>query len=89
VTQVNYDQLDLYGTHASRQSREERIRLYQKAVAAGKDGVYGQHSSWEPEEVRELLAKRRTKEPEARGGGREDLLGKQRKDVEEKEDLKT
>ena len=81
VTQINYDQLDLFGTHASRKPREERIRLYQKAVATGRDGDYEQCTSWEPQEVRELLDKR-TKEKEAAG----DLLGQQRK---EREDVKT
>ena len=78
VTQVNYDQLDLFGTHASRKPREERIRLYQKAVATGRDGDYEQCTSWEPREVRDLLDKR-TKKQEAAG----DFLGQQRKERED------
>ena len=74
LTQVNYDQLDLYGTHASSKPREERIRFYQKAVATGRDGDYEQRTSWEPREVRELQDKR-TKEQEAAG----DFLGQQKR----------
>ena len=73
ITQVNYDQLDHFGTHSSRKPREERIKIYQKAVAAGKNGI-GKYRNWEPVEVRELQARHGQLRSEPEVGEREGLM---------------
>ncbi len=62
---MNFDEVDKFGTSASRKPREEHINRYKRAVAAGND-MASPSTYWEPAKVKEMRAEqKRLKESES------------------------